>query len=151
MPRNSGTSAIHKFRGGTLLEAVRIGGVTLSVLALLLGFLQAPFDHIHPEDLDHPMTSGPVHVHGHNASTGHGPFIAPRTDDDDEIDGNDDYDDNNDYDYQNYVKGNFFNNFILFYFFFSQRNNKKKELFFKLYIIYIYFNSNKVLFIYLYY
>jgi hypothetical protein len=65
---------------------VRIGGVILSVLALLWGFLQAPFDHIHPEDLDHQATSGVVHLHGHKALTGHGPFIAPRTADDDEID-----------------------------------------------------------------
>ena len=65
---------------------MRIDGVTLSVLALLWGFLQAPFDHIHPEDLDHPATSGIVHLHGHKTLTGHGPFIAPRTDDDDEID-----------------------------------------------------------------
>jgi len=65
---------------------VRFSNAILSVFALLWGFLQAPFDHIHPEDLDHSMTSGPVHVHGHKASTGHGPFIAPRTDDDDEID-----------------------------------------------------------------
>ena len=62
------------------------GKVILSVLALLWGFLQAPFDHIHPEELQHQPTSAPVHLHAHKTSTGHGPFIAPRTADDDEID-----------------------------------------------------------------
>jgi hypothetical protein len=65
---------------------VRICGAILSVLALLWGFLQAPFDHIHPEDIDHPTTSGLVHLHGHTTLTGHRLFIAPGTHDDDEID-----------------------------------------------------------------
>ena len=65
---------------------MRTGSVILSVLALLWGFLQAPFDHIHPEDLDHPATSSIVHAHVHARFAGDGPFIAPHTDDDDEID-----------------------------------------------------------------
>jgi hypothetical protein len=65
---------------------VRTGSVILSVLALLWGFLQAPFDHIHPEDLDHPATSALVHLHVHAMPAGSGPYIAPHTDDDDEID-----------------------------------------------------------------
>jgi hypothetical protein len=65
---------------------VRFSRVILSVLALLWGFLQAPFDHIHPEDLDHPATSGLVHLHGHKALTGHQQLIVPGTHDDDEVD-----------------------------------------------------------------
>jgi hypothetical protein len=65
---------------------VRTGGIILGVLALLGGFLQAPFAHIHPEELEHQVTSAPVHLHVHAAFTGHGPFIGPRTADDDEID-----------------------------------------------------------------
>jgi len=65
---------------------VRTRGVILGVLALLCGFLQAPFDHIHPEELEHQATSAPVHLHVHEMFTGHGPLIGPRTADDDEID-----------------------------------------------------------------
>jgi len=65
---------------------VRIEGVIPGVAILLWGFLQAPFDHIHPEELEHQATSAPVHLHLHKTFTGHGPFIAPRTADDDEID-----------------------------------------------------------------
>jgi len=65
---------------------VRTGRVTLGVLSLLAGFLQAPFDHIHPEELEHRPTSAPVHLHVHGTLTGYGPLIAPRTADDDEID-----------------------------------------------------------------
>jgi hypothetical protein len=72
--------------GGTLKGSVRIGGVILGVLALLWAFLQAPFDHIHPEELEHQATSAPVHLHVHETFTGHGPFIGPRTADDDEVD-----------------------------------------------------------------
>jgi len=56
------------------------------VLALLWGFLQAPFDHIHPEELEHQATSAPVHLHTHEPSTGRDPAINARTADDDEID-----------------------------------------------------------------
>ena len=65
---------------------MRIGGVSLGALTLLWGFLQAPFDHIHPEELEHQATSAPVHLHVHETFTGHGPFIGPRTADDDEVD-----------------------------------------------------------------
>ena len=65
---------------------MRTGGVIFGVLALLWGFLQAPFDHIHPEELEHRATSAPVHLHVHEAFTGHGPLICRRTADDDEID-----------------------------------------------------------------
>jgi hypothetical protein len=58
----------------------------LGVLSLLWGFLQAPFDHIHPEELEHQATASPVHLHVHETFTGYGPFIAPRTADDDEVD-----------------------------------------------------------------
>jgi hypothetical protein len=65
---------------------VRTRGVILGVVALLWGLLQAPFDHIHPEELEHQATSAPVHLHVHETLTGHSPFIGPRTADDDEID-----------------------------------------------------------------
>jgi hypothetical protein len=66
---------------------VRIGGIIFGVLTLLWGFLQAPFDHIHPgEELEHQATSAPVHLHVHETFAGHGPCIAPHTADDDEID-----------------------------------------------------------------
>jgi hypothetical protein len=65
---------------------VRIGDAFLGVLALLWGFLQAPFEHIHPEELQHQATSALVHVHVRETLAGHGPYIAPRTADDDEID-----------------------------------------------------------------
>jgi hypothetical protein len=66
---------------------VRIGGIIFGVLTLLWGFLQAPFDHIHPgEELEHQATSAPVHLHVHETFAGNGPFIAPHTADDDEID-----------------------------------------------------------------
>ena len=61
-------------------------GITLGVLALLWGFLQAPFDHIHPEELEHTVTAAPVHLHVHQSFTERGPCIAPRTADDEEID-----------------------------------------------------------------
>jgi len=59
-------------------------GVILGVVALLWGLLQAPFDHIHPEELEHRATLAPVHLHVHE--TEHGTFISSRTADDDEID-----------------------------------------------------------------
>ncbi|MBZ5677183.1 MAG: hypothetical protein LAP61_23305 [Acidobacteriia bacterium] len=66
---------------------MRNGRVILGLATLLWGFLQAPFDHIHPgEELEHQATSAPVHLHVHEAFAGHGPFIAPHTADDDEID-----------------------------------------------------------------
>jgi hypothetical protein len=65
---------------------VRIGKVTLFVVALLWGFLQAPFDHIHPEELEHQVTSVPVHMHVHERLPGNSPSIAPYTADDDEVD-----------------------------------------------------------------
>jgi hypothetical protein len=65
---------------------VRTGNVILGVLALLWGFLQAPFDHIHPEELEHTVTSAPVHIHVHETLAGHSPSIGPHTADDDELD-----------------------------------------------------------------
>jgi hypothetical protein len=64
---------------------VRFNRVILSGLALLWGFLQAPFDHIHPEELEHPATAV-AHLHVHESFAERGACIAPRTDDDDEID-----------------------------------------------------------------
>lgn len=65
---------------------MRTGKMILGVVALLWGFVQAPFDHIHPEELDHPATTAPVHVHVHESFAEQKPSIASRTDDDDEID-----------------------------------------------------------------
>jgi len=53
------------------MQAVRNGRVTLGLATLLWGFLQAPFDHIHPgEDFEHEMASAPVHVHEHATFVG---------------------------------------------------------------------------------
>jgi hypothetical protein len=65
---------------------VRAPGAILSTAGLLLGFLQAPFFHIHAEDLDHAPTSTLLHVHLHRAREASGPVIAPHTADDDAID-----------------------------------------------------------------
>jgi len=67
---------------------VQTGGIIFGVATLLWGFLQGPFDHIHPgEELeDHQATSAPVHLHVHETFAGQGPFIAPHSADDDEID-----------------------------------------------------------------
>lgn len=74
-------------RSGTLSEAVRIG-VTLGVATLLWGFLQAPFDHIHPgEDFEHEAMSVPVHLHEHATPLGHSPGVTVYSPaEDDEID-----------------------------------------------------------------
>lgn len=66
---------------------MKASGTVLSTVALLLGFYQAPFAHIHPDDTDHPVTSTPVHWHVHHQ----GPpssacSISAATDDDDAID-----------------------------------------------------------------
>jgi hypothetical protein len=65
---------------------VRTPGATLSLAALLWGFLQAPFFHIHAEELDHSATSAPLHVHVHLAPSAPGPIIGALTADDDAID-----------------------------------------------------------------
>lgn len=61
--------------------------ISLGVTTLLWGFVQAPFDHIHPgEELEHQATAAPVHLHVHGSFDVDGPAFAPRTADDDEID-----------------------------------------------------------------
>jgi len=67
---------------------VRTGGVILGMITLLWGFLQAPFDHIHPgEDFEHAAASIPIHLHVHDALAGHGPGVAAYWPvEDDEID-----------------------------------------------------------------
>jgi hypothetical protein len=65
---------------------VRTARIIIGVFVLLCGFLQAPFDHIHPEELEHQVTSAPVHIHVHETLAGQGPAIAPHTADDDEVD-----------------------------------------------------------------
>ena len=64
---------------------MRTPGAVLSLAALSWGFLQAPFFHIHPEELDHPA-AGPAHVHVHLAPNAPGPTIGAHTADDDAID-----------------------------------------------------------------
>ena len=67
---------------------MRTGGVIFGVLTLLWGFLQAPFDHIHPgEDFAHEAMSAPVHLHLHDAFAANGPVATAYTPaEDDEID-----------------------------------------------------------------
>lgn len=62
------------------------GKVIFGVFVLLWGFVQAPFDHIHPGEMEHEVTSAPVHIHGHEATAEHDAAIAPHTADDDEVD-----------------------------------------------------------------
>ena len=64
---------------------MRSGKVILSVFTLLWGFLQAPFDHIHPDGPEHE-TAAPAHVHVPRALPGEGPTVSSHTPDDDEID-----------------------------------------------------------------
>ena len=64
---------------------MRAPGTILSIAALFWGFLQAPFFHIHAEELEHRATS-PAHLHLHLASTEPGPTIGTHTADEDSID-----------------------------------------------------------------
>lgn len=63
---------------------MRVSGTVLGTAALLLGFYQAPFLHIHAEDFDHPATSSLIHWHlHHEAPVSPTPlFVAPTADDD---------------------------------------------------------------------
>jgi hypothetical protein len=73
-------------RSDTLGEQrVRVYGTILSTAALFWGFLQAPFLHIHPEDLDHPSAPPLGHLHLHQPSAAPGPLLSAHTDDDDAI------------------------------------------------------------------
>jgi hypothetical protein len=65
---------------------VGTSGAILSLAALLWGFVQAPFFHIHTEHLDHPATAAPAHLHLHMAPRGESPIISAHTADDDAID-----------------------------------------------------------------
>ena len=66
-------------------RSVQAPGAILSIVALLWGFLPAPFLHIHSEEGDHPATS-PVHVHVHTAAKASGPVIGVHTADEGAID-----------------------------------------------------------------
>jgi hypothetical protein len=70
------------------MQAVRIGRVILGLATLLWGFLQAPFDHLHPgEDFDHEMASAPVHLHQHATFAGNRVGLSEYSPvEDDEID-----------------------------------------------------------------
>jgi len=65
---------------------VRALGTVLSTVTLLCGFVQAPFFHIHPEDLDHPATPMPVHMHVHSMAPASGAVLGGETADDDAVD-----------------------------------------------------------------
>ncbi len=65
---------------------MRVFGRLLSTAALLWGFIQAPFLHIHPEDLDHPPAPALGHLHLHELLPGPTPLISTHTDDDDAVD-----------------------------------------------------------------
>jgi hypothetical protein len=70
------------------MQAVRNGRVILGLATLLWGFLQAPFDHIHPgEDFEHEMAAALVHVHEHATFAGRDARVAEYSPgEDDEID-----------------------------------------------------------------
>ena len=63
---------------------MRVSGTILGALALLLGFYQAPFAHIHTDDFDHPASTSLVHWHLHHeeSSSTTPAFNAPTADDD---------------------------------------------------------------------
>jgi hypothetical protein len=62
-------------------------GTVLSTVALLLGFYQAPFSHIHPDDFDHPDSSSIIHWHVHHEpASAPTPLMTAPTADDDAID-----------------------------------------------------------------
>ena len=64
-------------------ETVQAPSIILSIAALFWGFLQAPFFHIHAEELSHPTEPIPVHLHLHLAHQAPGlAFIAQTPDDD---------------------------------------------------------------------
>jgi hypothetical protein len=66
---------------------VRVPGTILGAFALLLGFYQAPFAHIHPDDFDHPASTPLVHWHVHyDEPSGATPAVSAPTADDDAID-----------------------------------------------------------------
>ena len=65
---------------------MRLTGAILSTATLLWGLYQAPFLHIHPEDLDHPPTPALVHLHVHATLPSSTNFISAHTDDDDAVD-----------------------------------------------------------------
>jgi hypothetical protein len=65
---------------------VSVSGTVLCIVALLLGFYQAPFAHIHTDDSDHPA-SPPLHLHlHHQVPTVPAPLISSPTADTDAID-----------------------------------------------------------------
>ena len=62
-------------------------GVLASAAALLLGFIQAPFFHVHGEELEHSHGSGLAHMHLRVADDGdEGVHMEARTADDDAVD-----------------------------------------------------------------
>jgi hypothetical protein len=65
---------------------VRTPGAILSTAALVWGFVQAPFFHIHPEDFDHPATATLTHVHFRSVPVAPGPMLCALTADDDAVD-----------------------------------------------------------------
>ena len=63
---------------------MKVLGTVLSTAALMLGFYQAPFSHIHVDDFEHPPSSAPIHWHLHHetTSTPERLLSAPSADDD---------------------------------------------------------------------
>jgi hypothetical protein len=66
-------------------DSVRVPGAILSIAALFWGFLQAPFLHVHTEELDHSSVSAPIHLHMQVARAASGIAILAETADDDAI------------------------------------------------------------------
>lgn len=66
---------------------MRVSETILTKLALLLGFYQAPFAHIHADDSDHPVSSTIIQWHVHHDVPSSAPsLIGMPTADDDAID-----------------------------------------------------------------
>ena len=63
---------------------MQASSTVLSIAALFWGFLQAPFLHIHAEELEHRSAS-PAHLHFPSTATGPAPILGAPTADEDSI------------------------------------------------------------------
>lgn len=61
-------------------------GTISAVCIFLAGFLQGPFDHIHPDEYLQHEVSAPVHLHFAGVVSNIGPLLSPRTADEAEVD-----------------------------------------------------------------
>ena len=70
----------------TYRGVVKPYGTISAVCIFLAGFLQGPFDHIHPDEYLQHEVSAPVHLHFDGLVANIGPLLSPRTADEAEVD-----------------------------------------------------------------